>query len=577
MRKSRPRAVTLRIRTLGTLGAIFALGGCVGKVSGVGSGSGGDKGATSSGSGTGSKGGSAVGTGSGGVSGGANTGSGSASAVATGSGGSGATGMMMSTGSGGAASSDPTVPVAASYARLTRAEYQATIKAAFGIDASIAGVPDDSRIGPYTSNIDVSPDPASAFMLSSEDLAALIVPTKIAACTAATASTCIPKNFQPAFEKLYRRALTAAEVTTFANMLSALEKAGVSSQDASREMVSTVLMSSDFLFRTTPVGGAAARGQQLAEQLSYALWDAPPDADLTTAAQGTATDLGSRLKTQALRLSKDARAVTPLARFVAQWLRVDVDVELADPTYATNPVYVELTAFVQDALTNNVPVTSFVNGTKGFIQKGNFAKYGMTAPSSTANVVPVTWPADSPRRGMIGQELIMDATRHPDATRRPIFRGNLVQSSLLCTEIPPPSPELQALAGEVADRTTDIRCSTCHLMMEPVGAAFAAVDLDHTGAAPQAVINGNKEVAGTYPDLPTLLDKIAKSQTYADCFSRNLLGFFLEQEPKTVDKDAVADISSMVKAGSGFGDVVAQMVVTLEARSKSLTPWCAAP
>jgi Protein of unknown function (DUF1592)/Protein of unknown function (DUF1588) len=362
-----------------------------------------------------------------------------------------------------------------------------------------------------------------------------------------------------------------------AALLATLEKAGLTSQDATRQMVSYALISPDFIFRATPVAGDAARAQQLTEQLSFALWDSPPDAELSRAAQGSATDLGARLRTQAARLAKDPRAVTPLARFLAQWLRVDVDDNLGDPTYASSPLYVELLAFAQDALTNNVPVTSIVNGTHGFVQKGNFAAYAMPAVSSTANVVPVTWPAASARRGMIGEEILMDSTRHPDPTRRPIFRGHLVQSSLLCVNIPPPSPELQALAGEVTDRTTDVRCKTCHLLMEPVGKAFAGMDLDNSAPVPPAILNGTPEIAGTYADLPTLLDKIAKSQAYADCFSRNLLSFFLEQDPEAVDEDAVADVASIVKSGGGFDDAIAQMIVSLEARSKSVTPWCAGP
>jgi len=479
-------------------------------------------------------------------------------------------------GGGGGGGSKPGVLVSP-FARLSRVEYQATIKAAFGVEASTSGIPDDSRVGPFTSNVSVLPDPAGTFMLASEDLAALIVPSKIPACTAANAATCIPRSYQGPIEKLYRRTLAPAELTAFATLLTTLEKAGVTSEEASRRLISSVLMSPDFLFRVTPIGGAPARAQQLAEQLSYALWDAPPDVELASAAQASPADLGARLRDQAVRLSKDPRAVTPLARFLAQWLRVDVDNHLDEIGYEKSPLYLELSEFVKDSLANNVPVTSFVNGKRGFVHKDNFDKYGLSASTSSSPVVAVTWPANSARRGVLGEELLIDATRHPDPSRRSIFRGHLVQSSLLCNDIPPPPPELQALAGEVSDRTADPRCKTCHLLMEPVGAAFAALDSDHTGAIPPAVLNGSDEVGGTYPDIATLLDKIAPSQAYADCFARHLLGFFLEQDPTLVEDAAVADIASIVKSGGGFGDAVAQLIVSLEARSKSVTPWCAAP
>ena len=115
----------------------------------------------------------------------------------------------------------------------------------------------------------------------------------------------------------------------------------------------------------------------------------------------------------------------------------------------------------------------------------------------------------------------------------------------------------------------------CHLLMDPVGVAFASLDLDHTGATPPAQLNKNTEIGGSYADLPALLNAIAASQSFADCFARNILGFFLEQAPRDVDAASVADVAKVVKAGGGLGDVVGQMVANLEARSQTAVPWCA--
>ncbi|MES1208139.1 MAG: DUF1592 domain-containing protein [Pseudomonadota bacterium] len=482
------------------------------------------------------------------------------------------------TGSGGVSGGDPSLVAAevnVPYTRLTRVEYQATVKAAFNITPDVSGIPNDSRVGPFTSNVG-SPDPADEFVLASEDLAAQIVPAKLPTCTGATAATCVKTNYQAPIERLYRRSLTAAEVTSLANMISPLEAAGVTSQDATRSMVLSTLLSPDFLFRSAPLTGDAARARRLTEHLGYALWDAPPDATLVAAGNVTPAQLGSSLKDQALRLGADAKAVPVLARFLAQWLRVDTDDKLDDPNlnFATSPLYAELLAFVQNALTNNVPVTSLINGTQGFIQKSNFAAYAMTTVTSTANVVPVTWTASSIRRGILGEEVFMDATRNPDPGRRPIFRGHLVRSSLLCQPIALPPAELVALNSEVTDRTTDTRCAGCHSLMDPIGKAFAPNDLDNTIGTPAPVVNGSGEVSGTFKDLPTLMNAIAGSKAYADCFSRNLLAFFLEQDPDYVDPASVSDVSAVVKSGGGLADAIGQAVVTLEKRSQSATPWC---
>jgi len=479
-----------------------------------------------------------------------------------------------SAGAGGAAVPGVLQP---GFARLTRAEYRATIKDAFGVDADVSGVPEDGRVGPFTSNIAFAGDPVQPFLLASEDLSALIVPGKLPACTAASASTCIPTSYGKPFERLFRRPVAAAEFTAWSTMLANLEKAGLTSQDATRAMVTSALLHPDAMFRTTPLAGDAARVRRLGEHLSYALWDAPPDAELGTIGDA-ASDLGVRLGAQAGRLGRDPRAIPVLARFMAQWLHVDVDLKLAaDTAYATSPLYLELLAFVQDALASGVPVTSFVNGTRGFVHKNNLAPYGLTSASGTADVATVTWPASSPRRGVVGEEAIVDPTRHPDVGRRAIFRGRLVRASLLCQTIPPPNAELVALAGEVTDRTTDARCAGCHQLLEPVGAAFAGLDRDFTGTVPPAVVTGHDELNGTYPQLAGLLDAIAGSRAFADCFARQIWAFFLEQAPADVDAASIAELAAIVRAGGSLGDVVSQMAVSLEVRSRTVVPWCEGP
>ncbi len=548
-----PRPTGVRTVTL-VSSALLLLASCIGNVTSASS-------APPGGSGTaagGTNGGGGANGRAGGISGGS-PGSGGAGMAGAGMAGAGAPGILQS-----------------GFARLTRAEYRATIKDAFGVDADVSGIPEDGRVGPFTSNIAFASDPVQPFLLASEDLAALIVPSRLPPCSAATASTCIQTNYGKPFERLFRRPVTAAELTTWSTMLANLEKAGLTAENATRAMVTSALLRPDSMFRTTPLTGDAARVRRLAEHLSYALWDAPPDAELTSAVvDATTSDLGPRLLSQAERLGRDPRAVPVLARFLAQWLHLDIDNKLGDAGYATSPLYLELLAYVRDALTTDAPVTSFVNGTRGFVHRNNLVAYGLTSVAGTADVAPVTWPATSPRRGIIGEEAIMDPTRHPDVGRRAIFRGLLVRSSLLCQTIPPPSAELVALAGEVTDRTTDARCSGCHLLIEPVGAAFAVLDRDFTGTAPAARLNNHDELAGTYPQLTGLLDAIAGSRTFADCFARQLWAFFLEQTPASVDAASIAEIAAVVRSGGSLGDLLGQMVVSLETRSQAAVPWCA--
>jgi hypothetical protein len=562
------RAIACLGRPLGLLGSALILASCNGSIGSLNVGGPDPGSAGSTGAGTGGAGPGTAGTGqAGGSNGQPAGGGGQAGGTPAGSGG--------TTGTGGTGGSPPVPGVLQSgFARLTRAEYRATVREAFGLDPEVSGIPEDGRVGPFTSNVVTPTDPVQPFLLASEDLAAAIVPGRLPACSAASANSCLTTSYQKPFERLFRRPILSTELGAWSTMLRNLETAGLDAQGATRALVTSALLHPDAMFRTTPLSGDAARARRLAEHLSFALWDAPPDAALSTAAGGSATDLGARLRAEAERLGKNSKAAPVLARFLAQWLHLDLDLRLGDAGYATSPLYLELLAYVQDALTTDAPVTSFVNGTRGFVHRNNLAAYGLGSATGTGDVSPVTWPATSARRGVIGQETIMDPTRHPDTGRRAIFRGVLVRSSLLCQPVPPPSAENVALAGAVSDRTADNRCAGCHLLLEPVGAAFAALDRDFTGAPPAAHLNNHNEIGGTYPQLSAMLDAIAGSQAFADCFARHIWGFFLERSPAEVDAASVAEVATVVRSGGSLSDVLGTLAERLEARSRAAVPWC---
>jgi len=331
------------------------------------------------------------------------------------------------------------------------------------------------------------------------------------------------------------------------------------------------------VFRASPVAGDEARSRRLAEHLAYALWDAPPDAGLTAVGTGPAAELGARLRAEAARLVSDARAVPVLARFVAQWLDVDTDLRLADPEFESSPTFMELLAFVEDALANDRPVTSLIAGDRGFVHEDNLDAYGLADPPGTGEVSAITWPADSPRRGLLAEEIFADSTRHPDPSRRPIFRGKLVRTALLCDTIPPPDADLLALAEEVGDRTVDPRCAGCHLMMDPIGGAFAVLDADFSGTPEPSQVLDHAELTGTYADLPSLLEAVAGSNAFAGCFARHFLSFFLEEPLAAVDPTFVSELAATVQSGGSLRDVLEATVVTLAARTEAATPWCEGP
>ena len=152
-----------------------------------------------------------------------------------------------------------------------------------------------------------------------------------------------------------------------------------------------------------------------------------------------------------------------------------------------------------------------------------------------------------------------------------------MRSSLLCDSIPAPSADLLVLDAEVGDRTVDERCAGCHLMMEPIGRAFGVLDADFDGTPVAAEIVEHPELAGTYATLSELLDAVAGSRTFAECFARHWLAFFLEQPLDAIDRAWIGELADGIASGASLGELVEQSIVTLEERSRTVVPWCEGP
>jgi hypothetical protein len=115
------------------------------------------------------------------------------------------------------------------------------------------------------------------------------------------------------------------------------------------------------------------------------------------------------------------------------------------------------------------------------------------------------------------------------------------------------------------------------LRLDPIGKAFGALDPDHLGGVVAAEVLDHPELAGNYADLPALLDAVAGSRAFAECFARHWLAFFLEQDPGDADAAWVSQLADGIQAGASLGAVVEQTVTTLVTRSETAEPWCTNP
>ena len=219
--------------------------------------------------------------------------------------------------------------------RLTTPEYVASVRAATGVDLAADAVrrlPRDLR--------------ADGFHNTAYNLA---VDLEHVAAYAALARSAVERADLPALLERHaagktrderiatlgavvlRGPLTAEETAAFAAVADAVAQEGGDETEALGFVFETMLQSPRFLYRlecqrgdgrTRPVGG-----HELAARLSYALWGAPPDAELRAAAgRGELTDSPAgraAVARQVARMLDDPRARERSARFAHEWLNLD--------------------------------------------------------------------------------------------------------------------------------------------------------------------------------------------------------------------------------------------------------------
>src|SRR5690606_21209992 len=191
-------------------------------------------------------------------------------------------------------------------------------------------------------------------MLAAEELAASAIPDRFDACDPTQTAECVASEYVGALSTLYRRALTDAEIETAATMIADQIAEGATAQNASRAMLAAALISPDFLFRSPPSAvGDAPEQRRVADQLSFTLWDAPPDEELLDATPSVGQ---SGLQGEALRLLRDERATRGIARFLAQWLDVDTDLRLENESFGDSAAYLEWLDLTAHNIDSDVPI-----------------------------------------------------------------------------------------------------------------------------------------------------------------------------------------------------------------------------
>lgn len=400
--------------------------------------------------------------------------------------------------------------------RLTPVEYGNTLRDLYGVDPSIADqLPEEVTGEGYLNSI--SPLQSELFL----ELANKVVEQVIAA--KGEEPTAVQKrlfgelppegsDLRAAARKVarklardaYRRPASESELDVLVDVFDLARESELDYTASLTLMFKAVLVSPQFLF-ITPAGEVPSGKQvvrvddhQLASRLSYLLWSAPPDAELSALADKGELQKPETLKAQTERLLLDPRARALFDSFGAQWLRIhDVERKVFDPK-----LFPQMTPAMREAMMNeprlffesivheNQKVIRFVDSDYTFLNESLAKLYGLQQTVSGSEMRRVK--LENPNRGgILGMSATLAATSFPTRTS-PVNRGVWVLEQILGERVPPPPPDVPELEQQREEKvegltlrqrtqlhTKDPVCATCHKVLDPIG--FGLENFDAIG------------------------------------------------------------------------------------------------
>ena len=469
--------------------------------------------------------------------------------------------------------------------RLSNAEYRNTIIDLIG-DAALADqltssfVSETESLGYRNSAkfLLVNTVNAQHYMDAAEEIAKKIraTPASVLPCTptAGNEKACATQFINEFGRKVYRRPLTAAEVTSYEALYDQARTKNYPFAAGIEWIAFTLLQSPHFLnrveFAPAPTAGstfARPAPYEMASRLSFLLWQSMPDAALFDAAANNQLGTDAEVAAQARRMLADPKAKR-VYQFFQEWLDVD-ELNAMDRDKSVYPTYTdklqdllaqEAKAFVDDVVWNGAgDFKTLLTAPYSFVNAELATHYGISGVTGT-NFRKVDTPG---RGGFLTLGGVVSV--HDKPTRSSIvLRGLRVRTEVLCQIVGAPPADIVLDLPEVAPglpqamrleqhRTQEL-CASCHNKMDPLGVPFESFDA--MGRLRTQDEEGNPVVtAGTIGYIPGTADipvananelsaALADSKDVRECFTKQAFRFFYGRGESADDACSLTQLNS---------------------------------
>ena len=449
--------------------------------------------------------------------------------------------------------------------RLTRAEYNATVRDLLGetgrpADAFPAEI-GSTEFGNDARSLDFSRLLMEQYFIAAQDMAGRASSdpatlSRVLGCDAAVVGedACAATFVESFGQRAYRRPLAVEEKQRLLAVYGAVRPAGDFPQ-AVAAVLQTMLQAPQFLYRVEL--GAVVPDRpgvvkldhfEVASRLSYLLWGTMPDEALFAAAGAQRLGSKAEVLAEATRMIADTKA-RELTGYFHQLAFKTGGIKTVSKDAAAFPSWQpglggllaqETTRFLDYAVWEGAgTLTELLTAPYTFMNQDLARFYGVTGPAGAAFE---RVDLDAARASGFLTQAGPLALLSSGTLTNPVRRGYFVRSDLLCDAPPPPPPDLMVVPPEplpgqttresFAQHSSDGSCAGCHQLLDPLGFAFEGFD---AVGLPRALEQGkpvdtsgqliNTDVDGPFVGAADLLQRVASSKNARSCYVKHWYEF----------------------------------------------------
>jgi len=399
-------------------------------------------------------------------------------------------------------------------------------------------------------------------------------------------------------ERAFRRTLNDSELDRYITFWKNIRSDFDSFEDGVKEVLIAILCSPNFIYLNQPMklnSGEYDDEYYLASQLSYFLWNSPPDDKLIELA--SKGKLYRNLPSQIDRMIKNSKIENLINGFSYEWLRLDrhknMDVnvqEYEDYTrFVKEDMFNETYEFVKHILINDLSIMNFIDSDFAMLNQNLAEFYGLNGVEGN-EFRAVKLNKNQNRGGLLSQGSFL--TGHSDGTQpHAIKRAVWLKEKILGDHPPPPPPNVPELDSETPGfekltlkeqlflHRNKVSCMGCHKKIDPYGVIFE--NYDATGRYQLTMKGKPIDSKSVLPDgnevdgIQDMKDYILKFKTedFTKSIVKNLFSYANGRDVGFADEKEIKYIVERVKRDNYSFKTVIQEIIYSPSFYKKKKNW----